>query len=229
MVSVCMATYNGERFIKQQIDSILAQMQTDDELIVSDDGSTDRTVQIINSIGDQRIKLFQNSFKNVVKNFEFSIEQSAGDIVLLSDQDDVWHPEKMNKFLQAFSERDVDMVVSDVAFIDQQGNSMGGQFYERKFKAAVLPNLIKNNFIGCAIAFKKHTKEWFLPFPNNLPMHDWWIGLVIGKKGKIYFLPEKLIFYRRHGNNFTSGKKSAFTNIIKWRWILIKNLLGWEK
>lgn len=224
MVSVCMTTYNGEKFIVEQISSILAQLQTGDELIISDDSSSDRTVELINSFQDPRIRLFQSSFKNVVKNFEFSISQSRGDIIFLSDQDDIWHPEKVKKFLSAFSKNDADMVVSDLAFIDQEGNIIDGEFYQNGFKSGVVSNIIKNNFIGCAVAFRSRAKKWFLPFPDNLAMHDWWIGLIIGRKGKIYFLPEKLIYYRRHGNNFTSGKKSSFTNIIKWRWTLIKNL-----
>lgn len=224
MVSVCMATYNGEKYIIEQIRSILSQLQSYDELIISDDGSTDDTIRIIKSIPDARIKLFQNSFKNVVKNFEFSISQSVGDYIFLSDQDDLWHPKKVDQYLQTFQASNADLIVSNVAFINAAGISQPEEFYKQGFKAGTWENLKKNNFIGCAMAFKKHTKQWFLPFPEKIPMHDWWIGLVIGKKGTIKYIEEKLLFYRRHDHNVTSGKKSTFANIISWRWLIIKNL-----
>ena len=224
MVSVCMATFNGEKFIKGQIESILVQLQPEDELIISDDGSTDSTLQIISSIQDSRIHIFKNSFRNVVKNFEFAINQSSGDYIFLSDQDDIWHEDKVAAYLNCFNESNADLIVSDVAFIDERGNNKKEQFYPKGFKGSTLTNLRKNNFIGCAMAFKEHTKKWFLPFPINTPMHDWWIGLTIGKKGTIKFLDQKLIYYRRHNDNVTSGKQSNLWNIIRWRWILIKNL-----
>lgn len=219
-----MATYNGERFIKEQIESILRQLSPEDELIISDDGSTDLTLEIIKEIRDRRIKIFKNSFKNVVNNFEFSISESAGDYVFLSDQDDIWHPRKVEKVLESFKQTNADLVITDIALIDSTGVLKKGEFYRNKFRGSVYYNLIKNNFIGCAMAFKKETLEWFLPFPAALPMHDWWIGLVVGKRGKVAFLNEKLLYYRRHDNNVTSGNKSSIFNIIKWRWLIIKNL-----
>lgn len=224
MVSVCMATFNGEKFIKEQIVSILSQLHSDDELIISDDGSTDSTLEIISALEDSRIHVYKNSFRNVVKNFEFAISKSKGKYIFMSDQDDIWHGQKVEAYLNCFKMTNADLIVSDVAFIDSDGNIKEDQFYPHGFKGDVMSNLIKNNFIGCAMAFKKHTKKWFLPFPANIPMHDWWIGLMIGKNGSVHYLDEKLIYYRRHDNNVTSGKKSGLWNIIKWRWILLKNL-----
>ena len=224
MVSVCMTTYNGEKYVKEQIQSILIQLSAEDELIIADDGSTDKTLEIIEQIKDPRIKLFRNCFNNVVKNFEFSIGKSVGDFIFLSDQDDIWHQNKVEKYLNFFEKTNADLVISNVAIINQDGELHQEEFYKNEFKGAVYSNLIKNNFIGCAMAFKKEAINWFLPFPPNLPMHDWWIGMVIGKRGKVSFLDEKLLYYRRHGGNVTTGKKSSFYNIIKWRWIIMKNL-----
>lgn len=224
MVSVCMTTYNGEKYVKEQIQSILIQLSDEDELIISDDGSTDKTLEIIEQIKDPRMKLFRNCFNNVVKNFEFTIGKSVGDIIFLSDQDDIWHQNKVEKYLNFFEKTCADLVISNVAIINQDGELQQEEFYKNRFKGAVYSNLIKNNFIGCAMAFRKTAVKWFLPFPADIPMHDWWIGLVIGKKGKVSFLDEKLLYYRRHGGNVTSGKKSSFYNIIKWRWIIMKNL-----
>lgn len=224
MVSVCMTTYNGEKFIREQIASILCQLQDHDELIISDDGSTDSTIEIVNSLGDVRIKFYQNCFKNVVKNFEFTISKAVGDYIFLSDQDDIWHRNKVESYLDCFLRTEADLVISNLAFIDENGSTRPGEFYKNKFKSSVLSNVVKNNFIGCSMAFRKRTIQWFRPFPTDLPMHDWWIGLVIAKLGKIVYLEEKLLFYRRHDNNVTSGEKSSFYKILKWRWLIVKNL-----
>lgn len=224
MVSVCMATFNGEKFVKKQIESILPQLNPEDELIISDDGSTDSTLKIVSDFDDSRIRIFKNSFRNVVKNFEFAINKSNGEYIFLSDQDDIWHQDKVAAYLKYFKESNADLIVSDVAFIDAHGNTTKDEFFPRGFKGGTLSNLKKNNFIGCAMAFKEDTKKWFLPFPTDTPMHDWWIGLAIGKKGMVRYLDRKLIYYRRHHQNVTSGKKSTLPNIIRWRWILIKNL-----
>lgn len=228
MVSVCMATFNGEKFIREQIGSILVQLDSEDELIISDDGSTDSTLDVICSITDRRIKIYKNSFKNVVHNFEFAISKATGDYIFLSDQDDRWHEDKIKSYLECFDITNADLVISDVALIDSGGGKKLDRFYPNGFKMGTFENLKKNNFIGCAMAFKRHTKQWFIPFPNNIPMHDWWIGLVISKKGKVKFLDKKLIYYRRHGENVTTGMRSSFWSILRWRWILIKNLyLQW--
>jgi len=89
MISVCIATYNGEKYIKEQLDSIINQLDKNDEIIISDDGSSDNTIKIIESYKDGRIVLYKNSFKNVVLNFEFAIDKSKGDYIFLSDQDDI--------------------------------------------------------------------------------------------------------------------------------------------
>lgn len=224
-ISVCLCSYNGAQFIKDQLDSILSQIGQNDEIIISDDNSMDETIKIISSFKDDRIKVFKNlNKKGVVGNFENAIGKSVGDIIFLSDQDDIWHPNKVEKVLDFFKQTKADLVITDIALINSVGALKNGEFYQNRFKGSVYSNLLKNNFIGCAMAFKKNTVNWFLPFPPNLPMHDWWIGLVIGKRGKVSFLDEKLLYYRRHGCNVTSGKKSSFYNIIKWRWIIMKNL-----
>ena len=119
MVSVCMTTYNGEKFIREQIASILCQLQDHDELIISDDGSTDSTIEIVNSLGDVRIKFYQNCFKNVVKNFEFTISKAVGDYIFLSDQDDIWHRNKVESFLDCFFRTEADFVISNLEFIGE--------------------------------------------------------------------------------------------------------------
>ena len=102
MISVCMATYNGEKYIREQIDSILAQLGDKDELIVSDDGSADATLSIVRSFSDPRIKIISNTGKHGTNgNFENALKHAQGDYIFLSDQDDVWLPGKVNICLQA--------------------------------------------------------------------------------------------------------------------------------
>lgn len=227
MISVCMATYNGEKYILEQMNSILQQLAPDDELIISDDGSTDKTISIIQSLQDSRLKFYKNNFKNVVKNFEFAIAKSVGDFVFLSDQDDIWHKEKRADFLKCFKSENADLVVSNVAFINGDGVEQSMKFYNNGFRSGVMANMMKNNFIGCSMAFTKEVKTWILPFPVSLPMHDWWIGLVVGKRGKVSFLDKELLYYRRHDTNVTTGERSSLINILRWRWILAKNLFTW--
>ena len=101
MISVCMATYNGENFIKEQIDSILPQLSDDDEIVISDDGSTDKTVDIIENYGDSRIKLLKyNSFRSTIYNLENALKDSKGDVIFLCDQDDKWNEDKVNICLE---------------------------------------------------------------------------------------------------------------------------------
>jgi len=96
-ISVCMATYNGERYLKEQLDSILKQLSFTDEIIISDDGSQDRTIEIIESFGDSRIKLFHSTQQNLIYNFENALSKASGDIIFLSDQDDIWYENKVEK------------------------------------------------------------------------------------------------------------------------------------
>lgn len=229
MISVCMATYNGEKYINIQIMSILEQLDDGDELVISDDGSNDSTLKIVESFLDPRVKLFKNSFKNVTTNFEFAISQSKGDYIFLADQDDIWKKDKVKFYLERFRSTKADLVVSNLSFINAEGEYKEGEFYKFGFKSGLVTNLIKNNFIGCSMAFKSSAKKWILPFPKNLPMHDWWIGLIIANRGEVSYIEEKLLLYRRHEKNVTSGHKSSIINIIEWRWTLLKNILQCQR
>src|SRR5690606_26359089 len=94
-ISVCMATYNGENHIEEQLESILKQLKDNDEVIISDDGYSDKTIELIKGFNDPRIKLFLNSFRNIILNFEFALSKATGDFIFLSDQDDIWYDNKV--------------------------------------------------------------------------------------------------------------------------------------
>lgn len=226
MISVCIATYNGEKYIKEQLDSIINQLDKNDEIIISDDGSSDNTINIIESYNDRRIVLYKNCFKNVVLNFEFAIKKSKGDYIFLSDQDDIWHKDKVKCFIDCFLKNsNVTLLISDFQIIDQNGLNLDVVYNKNEFSTSLVKNIIVNNFIGCAMAFTSNTKNVIIPFPNNIAMHDWWIGTCSKMYGEINFIDKKLHFYRRHNSNLTTEVGAKLRIKIKWRLNLIVNLI----
>ena len=118
MISVCLATFNGEKYIYQQLSSILSQLSDIDEIIVSDDGSADKTIEIVKSIKDKRIKLFHNPYRQgIIHNVENALRESKGNIIFLSDQDDVWLNNKISVCLQHL--QCADLVISDCYVTDE--------------------------------------------------------------------------------------------------------------
>lgn len=208
MVSVCIATYNGEKYIKEQLRSVLLQLNVNDEVIVSDDGSNDRTVELIQSFNDSRIKfLLGNKFSSPVRNFENALKHAKGDYIFLCDQDDVWLPDKvevMLKYLIAY-----DLVVSDCRVVDANLNVISESFFSVHMSGkGFWKNLILNTYVGCCMAFRRNVLNYILPFPNKIAMHDIWIGLSVELHNSIFFIDMPLILYRRHGKNasFDSGR-----------------------
>lgn len=225
MVSVCMTTFNGEKYIRNQVDSILSELEVEDELIVSDDNSFDDTLKILNSYNDQRIKIYTNdNRKGIIGNFENAIKKSSGDYIFLSDQDDIWIKGKVEKTVTLLKKSD--LVISDAYIIDENETKLNTSFFEvNNTKYGFFVNIIKSGYLGCAMAFKKEVKNYILPFPIKIPMHDLWIGsLVYLLGGDVTFSKEKMILYRRHGNNASySGEKSkiSYFNRIKYRFELL--------
>ena len=123
-ISVCIATYNGGRFIREQVMSILPQLGEEDEMVVSDDGSTDDTIAILESFHDPRIKIFVNEGRHgFIWNFENALKHSSGAFVFLCDQDDVWKQDKVKVVIQALEKHD--MVLHDAELVDQDGVKTG--------------------------------------------------------------------------------------------------------
>jgi glycosyltransferase involved in cell wall biosynthesis len=213
-----MTTYNGEKYIREQLDSILCQLTDSDEIIISDDGSTDSTLDIISSFSEEdiRIKLhFNEKQKGIVGNFENTLNYANGDYIFLSDQDDIWLPNKVKtivNYLQKY-----DCVISDAILIDANGNIISDSFFEKNnSKRGILHNFIKNGYLGCCMAFNKRMLKYILPFPAKIPMHDIWIGQISVLFGKTLFCKEKLVYYRRHGLNYSpTSEKSKNSIVIK--------------
>jgi len=222
MISVCMATYNGEKYIKQQIQSILLQLESCDELIVSDNGSSDNTIIIIESINDKRIKLFTNNitlnnkYYNIVNNFNNAIIHSSGKFIFLSDQDDLWLPgkvEMMKNDLEKYS-----CVISNYNIIDKRGDIILDEKYKESPLTKKILVFVKFPFLGCSMAF---TRDFFYsycyPFPQKIILHDIWIGTLAFAKRSLYFDSEVLLSYRMHEDNATTASKGKSTKALLFK------------
>jgi len=223
MISVCMATFNGEKYIKEQINSILVQLGKEDELIISDDGSTDNTLEIIRELGDNRIKLYQNiNMHGYAHNFENALTHASGDYIFFSDQDDVWLPNKVETILPHL-QQDI-FVISDAYITNDELDIKGRLSSWRTYKKGYLQNLFKSIYAGCTCAFTKRIKEYALPFPSTKYIqHDNWIGLLCELKFNVVYVDKPLILYRRHNSNTSgAGSRSSKTPLfmIKYRSVL---------
>lgn len=223
MISVCIATYNGSKYIKEQLDSILCQIAKNDEVIISDDGSTDNTVEIIASLNDPRISLLRfNRDKTgllpvnlVTTNFENALSHASGDIIFMADQDDVWHKDKVKVCLDYLINQGYDYVVSDCFVTDSDLNIVSdtrfdGSFTQNRWKALVSPT----PYQGCCAAFKHKVLEKALPFPKHIQSHDRWIGYIASFKFNYKIIPEKLIYYRRHNKNVSTTTQRSKANTL---------------
>jgi glycosyltransferase involved in cell wall biosynthesis len=235
-ISVCMATFNGEAFIGEQIASIMPQLLEEDELVISDDSSTDNTLDVVRSFDDKRIRLLAgNTFRDPVRNFENAIARSRGDVIVLSDQDDVWLENKLAVIRQHFAQpgRPIRTLVSDGHIIDENGTPKGGslfssmrtgRFRNSRSGKGIIRNIYDNTYMGCCMAFSRELLKVALPFPNGIPMHDSWLGLLSEVYGSVEFLPVKTITYRLHQNN-KSLQQAGTQQRLRWRISLVYQLL----
>jgi len=221
-VSVCMATFNGAKFIEQQIQSILKQLSPDDEIIISDDGSTDSTAEIINGFNDVRIQFFLNTGKKgVAGNFENALTKATGEYIFLSDQDDVWLDKKISTIITELQK--YDCVLHNGHLIDGKGDFLNNDLFSiYNTRSGYCANLIRNTYVGCCMAFRSDLLKSILPIPDKITMHDMWIGLLAEKLRKTKIISDNLILYRRHGNNASStSKKSTYSRYFQLKYRLV--------
>jgi len=231
-ISVCVAAYQGERYIAMQLRSILAQLRPDDEIIVVDDGSTDKTRGEVSALQDARVLLIRHiRNQGILRAFETALSRSTGEIVFLSDQDDLWLQNKVDTVLDAFArDPDLMLVASDAILIDQDGVKIGDSFYAKRgtFRAGLWPNLLIGKFHGCTMAFRRALLRKALPFPaGRLVHHDTWIGCMNALlRGKTKYIAEPLVAYRRHSTNVTGRVKLSNYTRFKMRSQLLLGLLA---
>lgn len=220
LISVAICTYNGASYILEQLDSILAQDYSRLEIIIVDDASTDYTVEILQSIQDERIVLYQNPINlGYNANFERCLKYCTGDYIAISDQDDIWEIDKLSKMLAGIS--DSDLIYCDSGVIDGHGNKTGeffSQRYAMKHNPTVLNLLFSNMISGHAMLFKREILPIVIPFPENF-FYDWWITLCLaGKAAKIKYLPEILVWHREHHTAVTDSffkEESSFRDRLQ--------------
>jgi glycosyltransferase involved in cell wall biosynthesis len=228
MISVVIASYNGEKYIKEQIESILVQISHDDEVIISDDGSTDNTVEVVKQmmISDSRIKLIAGPKAGFNKNFENAIKHANGDYIFIADQDDVWMKNKVSRIIDEFNKNEKIMCIRhDCRVVDLSGNVIISSYNKyRKSNVSYKKNILKNTFTGCCMCVKAEWLKKLLPFPDKI-FYDAWIGILSCKYKNVKIIDDKLIDWRRHDGTVTNAKKrNSIIWILKDRMNIIKNL-----
>ncbi|QRR04069.1 glycosyltransferase family 2 protein [Dyadobacter sandarakinus] len=206
LVSIALCTYNGAEFLELQLQSVIAQSFKKWQLVVVDDCSTDETWNILQRYAgaDERISLHRNADNmGYNRNFEKAVQLCDGDYIAICDQDDVWHPDKLQTQLNAMS--DHQLVYHDSALIDQHGKPMHVSISERfNFYRGSEPEvfLYMNCVSGHTILMKRSLLQRALPFPHHFH-YDQWLAFVAAGTGSIDFIPENLVQYRQHRNNNT--------------------------
>lgn len=207
-VSVCLATFNGARHVAAQVDSILAQLGPLDELLVADDGSTDRTVEILSSYGDRLRLVGASRVGGPVPNFERVLAAARGDLVALSDQDDVWLEGRMALIRERL--RTSALVAMNGMVVDEALRPTGRTVFQQiGVPGGFLRTLAVNRYVGCCMAFRRELLAAALPFPPRIAAHDWFIALVAERLFDVARDERPLLLFRRHeGNASTTGKRS---------------------
>jgi glycosyltransferase involved in cell wall biosynthesis len=223
-----MATYNGEKYIENQIYSILDQLKESDELIISDDNSSDKTIEIIKSIIDNRITIIENK-ENIgyIKNFERLLPLPKHNYIFLSDQDDIWPENRITLMLNAFEQSKKSVVVGNHKefssgsideYLETKLDIMSNKRYYKNiikiFLGAKVP------YYGSCMAMNKDSLDYILPFPGTKTSHDIWIALVSNLNKEIYHIQDIVTYRRIHSKNITNKNRSLLEKLItRWHWL----------
>ncbi|MDQ1325824.1 MAG: hypothetical protein QG564_948 [Campylobacterota bacterium] len=220
LISIAMATYNGEKYLTEQLDSIYAQTYKNIEVIVCDDCSSDKTVEILEDYSKKfGLKYFVNENNlGFVKNFEKAVNLCRGDYIALSDQDDIWLPHKLSTLMENIG--DNILTCSDLTLINESGHIIEESFFEstnrsKNEKFTFYKLMFRNYIWGCTILMKKDLLKKAHPIPINAESHDQWYGLVASTAGSIYLCKWPLVLYRQHDKNQFGAKKFFKISILK--------------
>ena len=223
LVDILLATYNGERFLGEQLDSILGQSHRHWRLLVRDDGSTDRTAEILRHYAQRigsRMVLLQDAEGRLgpCLNFGRLLCASTAPYIALCDQDDVWLPDKLARLLNVL--RDAErrwggntpiLVHSDLAVVDARGQLIAASFWRyQNLRPQNGGNwrrqLVQNVVTGCATMFNRALRALAVPIPSEAIMHDWWLALLAACAGRVLHVPWASTLYRQHGGNDTGAR-----------------------
>ena len=220
-----MATYNGEKYLAEQLDSIINQTYHNWNLLIRDDNSTDRTLEIIQDYQkkDNRIKLLKDNEGNlgIVKNFEELLKNSESEFIMFSDQDDIWIENKLDVYLKTAEKIKIKgfLLHSDAILFDKnKSNILKDTFIFKKAINKGLENVFFNYFVqGATILISKEIKNFILPFPKEVYLHDRYIHLISELFFERIFVNEALIYYRQHGDN-QIGAKNTIRELLSKRY-----------
>lgn len=228
-VSVILASCNGAKFIQAQLDSVLVQLGEEDEVVISDDASTDATLDIVRAYGDRRVRLMlQPERLGYVRNFERAALAASGDVVFFCDQDDVWLPRKVESSLAAL--QTADCVASDAIVVDEQLHVTNSSYFavRRIWGFSALAILLRPPIVGATMACRRDFLQPLLPFPARVP-HDFWVTFNAALKRKLVVLPEPTILYRRHSSAVSlsaAARRRALSAILLERFALLRAMLN---
>lgn len=231
-IDILLTTYNGEKYLDQQIISILEQQYSNWRLIIRDDGSTDNTKEIIDGYAKShpyRCVVLQTKNENLgpAQSFRVLAQHSTASYVAFCDQDDIWLPEKLNLQISVMKEYEAAfgaefplLIHSDLLVVDEDLKVISDSYW---LSRSVLPEdmnnltrlLTKNYVTGCTVLTNRILIDLAMPFPKKIIMHDWWLALLAVSNGKIIDLPEKTVKYRQHENNVIGRRRSLFTRFTK--------------
>ena len=224
-IDILMATYNGEKYLAEQLDSIINQTYHNWNLLIRDDNSTDRTLEIIQDYQkkDNRIKLLKDNEGNlgIVKNFEELLKNSESEFIMFSDQDDIWIENKLDVYLKTAEKIKIKgfLLHSDAILFDKnKSNILKDTFIFKKAINKGLENVFFNYFVqGATILISKEIKNFILPFPKEVYLHDRYIHLISELFFERIFVNEALIYYRQHGDN-QIGAKNTIRELLSKRY-----------
>lgn len=231
LIDIALATYQGERFLSDQISSILNQSHQNIHLWIRDDGSKDNTLALLyqkkQEHPDKITLLPSNTNLGIPGNFSTLLESTTADYIMLSDQDDVWLPEKIATTLHRMHEMEKQygkshplLVHTDLHVVDQSLNQIHPSFwtYTQLFpqKGHPLHRLLMQNVVtGCTVMMNRALLNLALPIPSECVMHDWWIGVVAAALGHIGIVNEPTLLYRQHNSNILGAQQYNLISYVK--------------
>ncbi len=224
MISIAMATYNGEKFLLEQVESILNQSYKDFELIVCDDCSKDNTLSLLNEFQkkDSRIHVFENETNlGFKKNFEKAVGLCKGDFIAFCDQDDIWTQNHLSVLVENINGKD--LICGKAELVDTNGNSLGVSTSEcfiphapSEDKDEVFEQLLYSNFVqGTACMISRNLVQYIFPIPDCVRFHDWWAASISCLHNGLCYVDEVVLKYRQHGSNVTTTKKYSPLDSIR--------------
>jgi glycosyltransferase involved in cell wall biosynthesis len=242
-IEILLATYNGERTVAEQIESILGQSSTDWHLLVHDDGSNDSTVKIVKcyeSKHPDRITFLDDEVRvgSAKGNFEYLMKRSTAPYVMFCDQDDVWFPEKVEKtfaFMKLLEQEagEIPLLIhTDVKLVDSGLNVLSESMFRShgiSGSADLNELLVRNNVTGCTVMVNRQALDVSLPMPREAPMHDWWVALsVLSNNGRIEWMDSPTMYYRQHGGNTVGVVKMDWKRRFSEVWRVREVLMDWR-